>query len=127
MSDLGARKGSIELMEQREGGNELDEQPAGEPADFGPKWQGRVVYRIEESSSGDGCQAVCPELIVTAFGGSPGAAREALRSQVGMYLEDCDEMGLLDEVLIEAGFYFDGDSWISNEVTPVKDPNIVIL
>ena len=44
-----------------------------------------------------------------------------------MYLEDCDELGTLDEVLIEAGFYFDGEAWMSNEVVPVKDPNIVIL
>ena len=43
---------------------------------------------------------------MTAFGDSPEAAREALRSQVSMYLEDCDELGTLDEVLIEAGFLF---------------------
>ena len=64
---------------------------------------------------------------MTAFGDSPEAARDALRLQVSMYLEDCDELGLVDEVLIEAGFYHDGETWISNEVTPVKGPNIVIL
>ena len=26
--------------------------------------------------------------------------------------------------LIEAGFYFDGDVWMSNEVKPVKGPDI---
>ena len=91
------------------------------------KNKGRIVYQIQESRSGSTYQAVCPELIMTAFGDSPEAAREALRSQVSMYLEDCDELGTLDEVLIEAGFYFDGEAWISNEVTPVKDPNIIIL
>ncbi len=92
-----------------------------------PSWQGRVVYQIQESRSPGGCEAFCPELVITAFGDSPEAARDALRSQVGMYLEDCDDLGLLDEVLIEAGFYFDGESWISNEVAPVSDPNIVIM
>ncbi len=105
----------------------MDEQPIIGQPESGMKWQGRIVYQIQESSSGDVCQAVCAELDITAFGDSPELAREALRSQVSMYLEDCDQLGALDEVLIEAGFYFDGESWISNEVAPVKDPNIVIL
>ena len=87
----------------------------------------RIVYEIQETQSGSTYQAVCPELIMIALGDSPEAAREALRSQVSMYLEDCDELGTLDEVLIEAGFYYDGQAWMSNEVVPVKDPNIVIL
>ena len=91
------------------------------------KYKGRIVYQIQESRHRDTYQAECPELIVTAFGDSPEAAREALRSQVSMYLEDCDELGTLDEVLIEAGFYYEEGTWMSNEVTPVKDPNIVIL
>ncbi len=105
----------------------MDEQPIDEQPESDTKWQGRIVYQIQESSSGDVCQAVCAELDITAFGDNPELAREALRSQVSMYLEDCDELGALDEVLIEAGFYFDGESWISNEVSPVKDPNITIF
>ncbi len=92
-----------------------------------PKGPGRFVYRIEESRSGSVYEAFCPELLMTAFGDSPDQAREALRSQVGAYLEDCDELGTLEEVLIEAGFYHDGGAWISNQVVPVKDPNIVIF
>ena len=93
----------------------------------GAKNKTRIVYQIEESQSGSMYQALCPELIITAFGDSPEAAREALRSQVSMYLEDSDQLGTLDEVLIDAGFYFDGEAWTSNEVAPVKDPNIVII
>ena len=85
------------------------------------------MFQIEESRSGNNYQAVCPELIITAFGDSPEAAREGLRSQVSMYLEDCDKLGTLDEVLIEAGFYHDGEAWVSNEVVPAKEPKIVIL
>ena len=93
----------------------------------GAKHKGRIVYQVEESRSGGVCQAVCPELDITAFGDSPEAAKESLRSQVTMYLEDCDQLGALDETLIEAGFYFDGEAWTSNLVAPVKDPDIVIL
>ena len=93
----------------------------------GPKDQGRVVYQVHRSHSGGVHQAVCPELDITAFGDTPEAAGETLRSQVAMYLEDCDGLGILDQVLIEAGFYFDGEVWLSNEVEPVKDPKIVII
>ena len=91
------------------------------------KGPGRILYQIEESRSGKVFQAFCPELVITAFGDTAEQAREALRSQVATYLEDCDDLGTLEEVLIEAGFYHDGEAWVSNEVTPVKDPNIVIL
>ena len=75
----------------------------------------------------DSFQAVCPELLITAFGDSPEEARNALRQQVAEYLEDCDNLGALDEALIEAGFYFDGDVWMSNEVKPVEGPDITII
>ena len=90
----------------------------------------RVIYRIEESKCGDACQAVCPELLITAFGDTPEDARNALRQQVAEYLEDCDNLGALDETLIEAGFYFDPGPcaddgvWMSNEVKPVEGPDI---
>ena len=84
----------------------------------------RVIYRIEESRHGDACQAVCPELLITAFGDTPEDARNALRQQVAEYLEDCDNLGALDETLIEAGFYFDDDLWMSSEVKPVEGPDI---
>ena len=87
----------------------------------------RVVYQIEESKAGESFQAVCPELLITAFGNTREDARNALRQQVAEYLEDCDNLGVLDEVLIEAGFYFDEDVWMSSEVKPVEGPDIVIL
>ena len=34
------------------------------------------------------------------------------------YLEDCEEMGVLEEVLIEAGFYDNGEAWMSARVEP---------
>ena len=86
----------------------------------------KVVYQIEESKYGDAWQAVCPELVITAFGDTLEEARKALRKQVAEYLQDCHNLGALDEVLIEAGFYFEEDTWMSNEVKPVKGPKIVI-
>lgn len=89
----------------------------------------RVVYQIEESKAGSGYQAHCPELLIVAFGDTAEEARDALRQQVAEYLEDCDNLGALDEALIEAGFYYEPETeiWISSAVKPVKGPDIVIL
>ena len=78
----------------------------------------RIVYRIEESRAGDGWAAHCPELEVTAFGDTRDDARTALRRGVSDYLEDCDGLGILEEALIEAGFYDNGEVWMSSRVEP---------
>jgi len=87
----------------------------------------KIVYQIEESKTGSTFQAECSELDIIGFGDTAEQARKSLRAQVAGYIEDCDEMGILDEVLIEAGFYFTGELWMSNDVEPANEPNIVIL
>lgn len=84
----------------------------------------RIVYRIEESWSGDTCQASCVELDMIGFGDTSEQARSALRAQVAGYLEDCEEMGALEEVLIDAGFYDNGEVWMSSMLAPVPEPEI---
>ena len=88
---------------------------------------GRVVYQVEESRAGTSFQAVCPELLITAFGDTAQDARDGLRQQVADYLEDCDNLGVLDETLIDAGFYFEDGVWTSSEVKPVDGPDIMIF
>ena len=84
----------------------------------------RIVYRIEETGAGTDYQALCPELVITGFGDSAEEAKDSLRRQVAGYLQDCEELTVLDETLIEAGFYFNGEVWMSNEVEPVQEPKI---
>ena len=78
----------------------------------------RIVYEIEVARTASGWEARCPELEVTAFGDSQDGARTALRRRVSEYLEDCEEMGVLEDVLIEAGFYDNGEVWMSARVEP---------
>ena len=87
----------------------------------------RIVYQIEETRSGKTYTAFCPELVITGFGDSAEEAREALRREISSYLEDCEALGILDEVLIEAGFYDNDEVWMSSLVTPPKEPRITIL
>ena len=84
----------------------------------------RIVYQIEESRAGTGYQADCPELVITGFGDTAEDAKNALRRKVAEYLEDCESLRALDETLIEAGFYFNGEVWMSNAVEPAPEPKI---
>ena len=84
----------------------------------------RVVYRIEETSVGAGYEALCPELLITGFGDTDEEAKNMLRRQVSEYLEDCEKLGVLEETLIEAEFYFNDDAWMSSEVEPPSEPKI---
>jgi hypothetical protein len=72
-------------------------------------------------------QAFCPELVMTGFGDTPEEAKDALRREISAYLEDCEEMGVLDEVLIEAGFYDNDEVWMSSQVVPPREPKITII
>ena len=87
----------------------------------------RIVYEIEESRAGKVYQAFCPELVMTGFGDTPEEAKEALRREVSIYLEDCEELDILDEVLIEAGFYDNDEIWMSSRVVPPKEPRITFI
>ena len=84
----------------------------------------RVVYRIEETIAGAGYEAYCPELVITGFGDTAEEAKNILRRQVSEYLEDCQKLNVLDGTLIEAGFYYNGEVWMSSEVQPPQEPKI---
>jgi hypothetical protein len=84
----------------------------------------RIVYQIEESRAGEGYEAVCPELIISGFGDTAEEAKNTLRRQVVEYLEDCEKLKVLDATLIDAGFYFNGDVWMSAAVEPPGEPKI---
>ena len=82
----------------------------------------RIVYRIEETRAGEGYEAYCPELVITGFGDTAEEAKNMLRRQVSEYLEDCQKLDVLDETLIEGGFYHNGEVWMSAEVEPPQEP-----
>jgi hypothetical protein len=87
----------------------------------------RIVFQIEETRLGQVYQAFCPELVMTGFGDTPEEAKIALRREISTYLEDCEKMGILDDVLIEAGFYDNDEVWMSSQVVPPKEPRITII
>ena len=63
-------------------------------------------------------------MVITGFGDTVEDAKIMLRRQVSEYLEDCRKLDVLDETLIEAGFYYNNEVWMSSEVEPPQEPKI---
>ena len=64
----------------------------------------RLMYRAEVFKDGDVYAGLCPELSVSSFGDSPQEAADSLQEAVELFLEGCESMGTLEEVLGESGF-----------------------
>jgi predicted RNase H-like HicB family nuclease len=70
-----------------------------------------LPLKIEVFKEGDVFVAVSPELNVSSFGDTVEEARESLREAVDAFIEECREMGTLEEVLEEAGFSRTDGNW----------------
>ncbi|WP_218148838.1 type II toxin-antitoxin system HicB family antitoxin [Thermodesulforhabdus norvegica] len=77
------------------------------------KW--KVVYRAEFFREGDLYVGVVPELDVSSYGESLDEARASLQEAVEAFLEECERMGTLEEVMEEAGFVRRGDTWLPRQ------------
>ncbi|MEW6557171.1 MAG: type II toxin-antitoxin system HicB family antitoxin [Elusimicrobiota bacterium] len=76
---------------------------------------GKIIVKAEVFKEGDQYVGVCPELNVSSFGDTPEEAKKSLSEAVSLFLEECQEMGTLVEVLKEAGFTSLGQEWIPPE------------
>ena len=80
-----------------------------------------ITYRVEVFKEEDRYVSLCPELNVSSFGDTEKEAESALREAVELFIEQCEEMGTLEQVLEEAGFLRAGapaGRWVTRE--PVK-------
>ena len=59
--------------------------------------------------------ALCPELNVSSFGDDIESAKESLREALEAFLEECEAMGTLQDILEDAGFVKEKESWILEE------------
>ena len=82
----------------------------------------RILTRIEIFKEGDVFVALSPELNVSSFGETVAAAKEAIQEAIEAFIEECERMGTLEEVLEESGFSRIGDSWQSRK--PVAEENL---
>jgi len=63
-----------------------------------------IQFTCQLFREGDQIVSLCPELNVSSFGDTPEEAEAALREAVTLFLEECERMGTLNEVLEEAGY-----------------------
>ena len=64
----------------------------------------RISLEIKVFKEGDAYVALCPELNVSSFGDDIENAKVSLREALEAFLEECEAMGTLQEVLEDAGF-----------------------
>lgn len=69
---------------------------------------------------------LCPELNVSSFGDTPEEAEAATREAVTLFLEECQNMGTLEHVLVESGFYMDGDTWAARKPVAEKELKLAV-
>ncbi len=74
-----------------------------------------TIVRIETFQEGDQYVGICPDLDVSSFGDTVEGARQSVREAVAAFLEECEAMGTLEEVLEEAGFVRQGINWVPRQ------------
>jgi predicted RNase H-like HicB family nuclease len=74
-----------------------------------------ISYTVHTFKEGETYVAYVPELDVSSCGRTNDEARKNIRDAVQGFLETSAEMGMLDEILEEAGYSRRGDSWQAPE------------
>lgn len=69
----------------------------------------QIVFRAEFFREDDLFVGLAPELDVSSFGERLEEAKRSLEEAAQAFVEECEAMGTLEEVLREAGFDWEGD------------------
>lgn len=83
-----------------------------------------ISVRLEILKEGDVYVALAPDLNVSSFGETMEEARNSFKEAFEAFIEECREMGTLEEVLEESGFTKVGNSWESRK--PVTEEQLAI-
>ena len=83
-----------------------------------------ISVRLEILKEGDAYVALSPDLNLSSFGETVEDARSSFREALEAFVEECREMGTLEEVLEESGFEKIGDSWESRK--PVAEEQLAV-
>ena len=86
----------------------------------------KIIYKAEIFPEGDCFVGLCRELDVSSFGESPDDAKTSLQEAVEAFLEGCEILGTLTEVLEESGFYMNDGKWQLRERITVSEVATVL-
>ena len=84
----------------------------------------KLSVRIEVFKESDVYVALSPELNVSSFGETIEEAKTSVKEAIEAFLEECEAMGTLEEVLEESGFSKVNDSWKPRR--PVAEENLAL-
>ena len=83
-----------------------------------------ITLKVNVFKEGDVYVALCPLLDVSSFGDDIEHAKNSLKEALEAFLEECEAMGTLEEVLEETGFIKKKTTWVSEE--PIMEAQIAI-
>lgn len=81
----------------------------------------KISVRVEIFKEGDVYVALSPELNVSSFGDTIEDAKKSLQEAIEAFIEECEKMGTLEDVLEESGFSKTNDSWESRKPIAKED------
>lgn len=84
-----------------------------------------LSVKVEIFKEGNVYVALVPELNVSSFGKTVEEATVSIKEAVEAFIEECQEMGTLEEVLEEAGFSKIGDIWESRK--PIAEQKMALM
>lgn len=76
----------------------------------------QLNIKVEIFKEDDIYVALCPSLNVSRFGETIEEAKKSLVEALEIFIEECSEMGTIDQVLEESGFTRDDQNWIPREI-----------
>jgi len=84
----------------------------------------KISVRIEVFKEGDVYVALAPELNVSSFGDTIDYAKKSLKEAIEAFIEECEKIGTLEDVLEESGFSKVNDIWESRK--PVAEEHFAL-
>jgi predicted RNase H-like HicB family nuclease len=81
----------------------------------------KISLRIEIFKEGDVYVALSPGLNVSSFGETIDDAKKSVKEAIEAFIDKCEKMGTLDEVLEESGFSKVNDFWESRKPLVEED------
>jgi len=76
----------------------------------------RILIASILFKEGEHIVSLCPQLNVSSFGETAEEAKKSLVEAVTLFLQECQKMGTLEEVLEEAGYSRRGEEWIPPQI-----------
>jgi predicted RNase H-like HicB family nuclease len=86
----------------------------------------KISFTTHIFKEGDVFVAHAPELDVSSCGATPEAARKNIQDAVRGFLQTSQEMGTLREILEEAGYRLEGESWRPPEFVSLDQSSLIL-